>query len=94
MELLHQHKDLLDSFAQGLVASYDADKDDDDIWTTFKFPDGSFADVNIYLVANGKRETLMVAAYAVDTFGEMQTDEWLVLHKQPLARKDNRRSLQ
>lgn len=81
---LKGHQPDLKAFALGLYELYDMERDGDDWWTAYQFPDGSYADINIYAYDNEPftTRTITITAYAVDADGMIITgDEILLLTK-------------
>jgi hypothetical protein len=84
---LKGHETDLRVFALGLYELYDIDRDGDDWWTAYQFPDGSYADVNIYAYENDPftTRTITITAYAVSDNGMIITGDKVVLLTKRIA---------
>lgn len=92
IEILKSHEPALREYAKGLYEMYDAVEHGDDWWTSYQFPDGSYADINICLLVHDWDETdtnvrveIQIDAYPVSSTGDLVTETWLTIFKKTIS---------
>ena len=86
---IRENIETLRAYARGLADLYDVDRDGDDLWTATTLPDGSTVDVNVWIDTVKDHDWLKIAAYPVDSDGQMNGSKWITLFEQPLAQEHN-----
>jgi hypothetical protein len=89
--LIRSHEAALREYAKGLFELYDPDRDGDDMWTSYGFANGSYADINVYVIgdeySNTDMRTFKIVAYPVTATGDLVTDEHLLLLEKRISTK-------
>lgn len=79
---LFENRELLRAYMKGLIELFDIDRDGDDWWGSLRLPNGSYADINIYVYSmdeNSNEELLCATAYPVDARGNVMTQYGMTL---------------
>lgn len=79
---LFENREIIRAYTKGLMEFYDVYYDGDDWWGSLQLPNGSYADINIYVYSmdeNGDEELLCATAYPVDARGNVMTQYGMTL---------------
>lgn len=78
-DYLFKNIDMLRAYTKGVIEMFDIDRDGDDWWGSIRLPNGSYADVNVYLYDDSKEELLCATVYPVDVRGNTLTQYGMTL---------------